>query len=75
MKKIKTTKYHYIYELSEKEMNKPEVDNGFRYVAFLKENYEDQMPSFSYDIGYQDWEDDNLDTMLEWCNSYTPYRG
>ena len=57
MKLIKTTKKHYIYELSEKEMNSPEVDNGFKYLAYLKENYEDYKPSFKYDIGYQDYED------------------
>lgn len=70
MKKIKTTKKHYIYELTEKEMNTPEVDNGFKYVAFLKENYEDFKPTFKDDIGYQDWEEDNLDAMIEWCNNY-----
>lgn len=51
MKKIKTTKHHYIYELTEKEMNTPEVDNGFKYVAFLKDNYEDFKPTFKDDIG------------------------
>ena len=70
MKLIKTTKKHFIYELSEKEMNSPEVDNGFKYVAFLKDNYEDQKPTFKYDIGYQDREEDSLEAMIEWCNRY-----
>lgn len=70
MKLVKTTKKHFIYELSEKEMNTPEVDNGFKYVAFLKENYPDQKPTFKYDIGYEDWEEDSLEAMIEWCECY-----
>lgn len=70
MKKIKTTKKHLIYELTEKERNSVEVDNGYRYVAFLKENYEDFAPTFRDDIGYQDYEEDNLEALIEWCNCY-----
>lgn len=70
MKKIKTTKYHIIYELTEREMQSPEVDNGYRYVAFLKSNYEDYNPTFKDDIGYQDWEEDSLEAMIEWCECY-----
>lgn len=70
MKLIKTTKTHFIYELSEKEMNTKEVDNGFKYLAYLKENYEDFKPCFKYDIGYQDYETDTLESMIEWVNCY-----
>jgi ATP-binding cassette subfamily B protein len=43
-----------------------EVDNGYRYVLFLKENYEDCKPSFRYDIGYQDFEADTLEEALQY---------
>lgn len=67
MKLVKTTKKHYIYELTEKEMNSKEVDSGYRYVLFLKENYEDCKPSFRYDIGYQDFEADTLEEALQYA--------
>ena len=70
MKLVKTTKNHLIYELSEKEQNSIEVDNGFKYVLFLKENYEDCKPTFRYDIGYQDWETDTLEEALQFSLSY-----
>lgn len=65
MKLVKTTKKHYIYELSEKEQNSVEVDNGFKYVLFCKDSYVDYKPSFKYDIGYQDWETDTLQEAIE----------
>lgn len=70
MKLIKTTKTHFIYELSEKEQKSPEIDNGFKYVLFLKSNYEDFKPSFKYDIGYQDFEADSLKEALNFSKSY-----
>ena len=70
MKLVKTTKNHLIYELSEKEQNSIEVDNGFKYVLFLKENYEDFKPTFKYDIGYQDWETDTLEEAIQFSLSY-----
>lgn len=65
MKLVKTTKKHLIYELSEKEQRSEEVDNGFKYVLFLKEDYEDYKPSFKYDIGYEEWEADTLEEALQ----------
>ena len=70
MKLVKTTKNHFIYELTEKERNTEEVDNGYNYILFLKDNYEDCKPSFKYDIGYQDWEADTLEEALEFSNNY-----
>lgn len=69
MKLIKTTRYHFIYELSEKEQKSPEV-NGYKYVLFLKENYEDYKPSFKYDIGCQDWEADSLKEAMAFSKNY-----
>ena len=70
MKLVKTTKNHLIYELSEKEQNSIEVDNGFKYVLFLKDDYEDYKPTFKYDIGYQDWETDTLEEAIQFSLSY-----
>lgn len=70
MKLVKTTKYHYIYELSEKEKNSVEVENGFNYVLFLKENYQDFKPNFKLDIGYQDWETETLEEAIEFSLCY-----
>ena len=70
MKLVKTTKHHFIYELTEKERNSEEVDNGFKYVLFLKSNYEDYKPTFKYDIGYQDWETETLEEALGFSNTY-----
>lgn len=70
MKLVKSTKKHLIYELSEKEQNSYEVDNGYKYVLFLKEDYEDYKPTFKYDIGYQDWEADTLEEAIQFSLSY-----
>ena len=67
MKLIKTTKNHYIYELSKKEQ---EEVCGFKYALFLKSNYEDYKPNFKYDIGYQDWESDKLEEALLYAYNY-----
>lgn len=68
MKLIKTTKHHYIYELIEKEQKR--VENGYKYVLFLKANYEDFKPNFKDDIGYEDWEADTLEEAIQFSASY-----
>ena len=70
MKLVKTTKNHLIYELSKKEQSSIEVDNGFKYVLFLKDNYEDYKPTFKYDMGYQDWEADTLEEAIQFSICY-----
>lgn len=70
MKLIKTTKYHYIYELSEKEQKSEEVKNDYKYLLFLKDNYEDFKPNFKDDIGYEDWETDTLEEAMQFSASY-----
>lgn len=70
MKLVKTTKHHYIYELSEKEQKSEEVENGYKYLLFLKDNYEDYKPSFKDDIGYEDWEADTLEEAMQFSASY-----
>lgn len=65
MKLVKTTKKHYIYELSEKEQNDIYVGNSYKYILFLKEDYKDFKPSFKYDLGYQDWCTETLKEALE----------
>lgn len=67
MKLIKTTKHHYIYELSEKEQTS---SNGYKYVLFNKANYEDYKPSFKYDMGNEDWQTDTLDEALDFSINY-----
>ena len=70
MKLVKATKNHLIYELSKTEQNTFEVDNGFKYVLFLKEDYEDCKPTFKDDIGWQDYETDTLEEAIEFSLSY-----
>ena len=70
MKLVKTTKKHLIYELSEKELNSIEDENYFKYVLFLKEDYEYSKPTFKHDIGYQDWEADTLEEAIKFSLSY-----
>lgn len=68
MKLVKTTKHHFIYELSEKEQSK--IENGYKYLLFNKANYEDYKPSFQYDIGYEDWQTDTLNEALDFSINY-----
>lgn len=68
MKLVKTTKKHYIYELSAKE--KKELNSDYNFVLFAKDNYEDCKPTFNYDIGYQEFETDTLENALEFSKNY-----
>lgn len=67
MKLIKTTKHHYIYELSEKEKNS---SNGYKYLLFNKADYEDFKPNFKDDLGYEDWGSDTLEEAIQFSASY-----
>lgn len=68
MKLIKTTKNHYIYELSEKEQSK--IENSYKYLLFNKANYEDYKPTFKDDKGYEDWQTDTLNEALDFSINY-----
>lgn len=69
MKLVKTTKKHFIYELTEKEKQDARVDNGYNFVLFSKADYEDYKPRFNDDIGYEDWQADTLEEAIEFSNN------
>ncbi|MCL2631276.1 MAG: hypothetical protein FWD49_07160 [Firmicutes bacterium] len=72
MKLVKSIKKHLIYELSEKELERAERDNlsYCRFQLYLKSNYEDIKPTYSYDLGYADWEAETLELALDFALSY-----
>lgn len=67
MKLVKTTKLHFIYQLTDKEMKENDYTSPF--LLFLKSSYPDSKPIANIDIGYEDWETDTLEEAIEWSKS------
>ena len=67
MKLVKTTKLHFIYQLTDKEMKENDYTSPF--LLFLKSSYPDSKPTANIDIGYEDWETDTLEEAIEWSKS------